>query len=89
MPWAAIATAGARYRSLPANRSVQTEHDGSRAVLNIGAARQTSVDLVLHEPLRVGLPKGPSEPVREIRLYADDPSALVARVRHHLATPAC
>lgn len=88
VPWAAIATVGARYRSLPSNRSVQTEHEESGAVLNIGAGRQTSVDLVLREPLRVGLPKGQSEPVREIRIYADDPAALVARVRQHLATPA-
>jgi hypothetical protein len=88
VPWAAIATAGARYRSLPSSRAVQVEHDESEAILNIGAAKQTSVDLVLREPLSVRLPRGPSEPVHAIRLYADDPAALVARVRRHLATPA-
>ncbi|NES14172.1 hypothetical protein G3554_17755 [Micromonospora sp. PPF5-17] len=88
VPWAAIATAGARYRSLPSSRSVQVEHDESGAILHVGAAKQTSVDLVLREPLKVGLRQGVSEPVREIRIYADDPSALVARVRRHLPTPA-
>jgi len=39
---------------------------------------------VLREPLSVRLPKGPSEPVREIRLYADDPTALVEHARRHL-----
>lgn len=88
VPWAAIATAGARYRSLPSNRSVQLEHVPAGTILNIGAGKQTSVDLVLREPLRVGLPAGPSEPVRELRLYADDPAALVVRIRQHLAAPA-
>lgn len=85
VPWAVIATASARYRSLPSSRAVQVEHDESGAILNIGTGKQTSVDLVLREPLSVRLPKGPSEPVREIRIYADDPQALIARAREHLA----
>lgn len=84
VPWAAIATAGARYRSLPSSRAVQLEHAESGTILNIGAAKQTSVDLLLREPITVRLPKGPSEPVREIRLYADDPQALIAHTRRRL-----
>lgn len=85
VPWTAVATVGARYRSLPSSRAVQVEHDDAATILNVGAGRQTSVDVVLREPLSVALPKGPSEPVTEIRLYADDPAALVARARQHLA----
>jgi hypothetical protein len=88
VPWSAIATAGARYRSLPSSRAIQVEHDESGTILNVGVAKQTSVDLVLREPITVRLPKGPTEPVREIRIYADDPAALVARAREHLAAPA-
>ncbi|MFG2053784.1 hypothetical protein ACGFI9_07095 [Micromonospora sp. NPDC048930] len=84
VPWAAIATVSARYRSLPSSRAVQVTQDEGATILNIGAAKQTSVDLVLREPLSVRLPKGPSEPVHEIRLYADDPAALITRTRQHL-----
>ncbi|MCW3842094.1 hypothetical protein ONA70_18505 [Micromonospora yasonensis] len=89
VPWAAVASVGGRYRSLTSGRSVQVENDESGTILNVGVGRQTSVDLVLREPFSVRLPNGPSEPVTQIRLYADDPSALVARVRQHLPTPAC
>ncbi|WP_243709782.1 hypothetical protein [Micromonospora sp. 15K316] len=88
VPWAAIASADARYRSLPSSRAVQVEHGDSGPILNVAAAKQTSVDLVLREPLSVRLPKGPSEPVREIRLYADDPAALVDHARRQLAAHA-
>ncbi|WP_233562871.1 hypothetical protein [Micromonospora musae] len=88
VPWTAIATAGARYRSLPSSRAVQVERDESGAILSVAAAKQTSVDLVLREPISVRLPKGPSEPVREIRLYADDPAALISHARRQLAAHA-
>ncbi|MEV0155272.1 hypothetical protein AB0H57_16230 [Micromonospora sp. NPDC050686] len=80
LPWSAVATVAARYRSLPSSRAVQVEDD----ILNISAGSQTSVDVVLCAPLQVPLPTGPSRPVREIRLYADDPKALVARARRQL-----
>ncbi|MEU2612516.1 PH domain-containing protein [Micromonospora sp. NPDC007271] len=85
VPWAAIARVDARYRSLPSGRSVQIEPDEAGMVLNVATGKQTSVDVVLREPLSVRLPNGPSRPVHEIRLYADDPAALVARAREHLA----
>ncbi|MDZ5441807.1 PH domain-containing protein [Micromonospora sp. 4G57] len=84
VPWTAVARVDARYRSLPSSRAIQVEHDDGATILNMGAASQTSVDLVLREPLSVPLPKGPSEPVTEIRLYADEPQALVALARRHL-----
>ena len=85
VPWTAVARVGARYRSLPSSRTIQLEHDDAASILNVVTGTQTSVDVVLREPLSVPLPKGPSEPVTEIRLYADDPAALVARAREHLA----
>ncbi|GAB3337250.1 hypothetical protein RMN56_08275 [Micromonospora halotolerans] len=83
VPWAAVDRVEARYRSLPSSRGVQYDPEDP-AVLNLGVGSQTAIDVVLREPLSVRLPKGPSEPVREIRLYADDPKALVARARRHL-----
>ncbi|WP_231929679.1 hypothetical protein [Micromonospora inositola] len=84
VPWTAVATIGARYRSLPSSRAIQVEQDDAVTILNVGTGSQTSVDVVLREPLSVPLPKGPSGPVTAIRLYADDPEALVARARQHL-----
>ncbi|MET8832614.1 hypothetical protein ABZV78_01665 [Micromonospora sp. NPDC004540] len=87
VPWDAVARVDARYRSLPGSRSVQLERDEAGTVLNVVTGKQTSVDLVLRRPLPVRLPGGPSEPVREIRLYADDPDALVKLARRHLPAP--
>ncbi|MFD2766800.1 hypothetical protein [Micromonospora eburnea] len=85
VPWSAVARVEHRYRSLPSSRAVQVEQADTGTILNIGAGSQTSVDVVLREPLSVRLPKGPSGPVHEVRLYADEPAALVARAREHLA----
>ncbi|MEU4481640.1 hypothetical protein AB0F68_26785 [Micromonospora sp. NPDC023966] len=83
IPWSAVTRVEAHYRSLPSSRAVQYDPEDP-AVLNLGVGSQTAVDVVLREPLSVRLPKGPSEPVREIRLYADDPKALVTRARRHV-----
>lgn len=85
LPWTAVARVEARYRSLPSSRTVQLEPDAAGVVLNVATGKQTSVDVVLDEPISVPLHTGPSGLVREIRLYADDPTALVAAARRHLA----
>ncbi|MEV0809165.1 hypothetical protein [Micromonospora sp. NPDC050200] len=84
LPWTAVAAVAARYRSLPSSRTVQVEQGDAGPILHVATGSQTSVDVVLREPLTVALPKGPSAPVSEIRLYADDPDALVALARRHL-----
>lgn len=85
LPWEAVASVRARYRSLPTSRAVQFERIDDEVILNVGAAKQTSVDLLLRRPTSIPLPAGPSEPVTELRFYADDPDALVARVQNDLA----
>jgi len=74
IPWDAIASVGHRYRSLPSSKGIQVED----SVLNLGTGGQTSVDVTLREPLTLPVHK---DPVREVRFYADDPKALVARAR--------
>jgi hypothetical protein len=88
VPWSAIAEVRHRYRSLPSSRAVQLEPTDSGLVVNISTGSQTSVDVILREPTSLRLPKGPTEPARELRFYADDPNALVARAREHLTATA-
>jgi hypothetical protein len=71
--WDDVESVGKRYRSLDSNKSVQFEQDGERRVMNVGVGKQTSVDVRLRRPMTFPLPNGPSEPVDEVRLYADDP----------------
>jgi hypothetical protein len=87
VPWQAVATVAARYRSLPSGRTVQVEGDPGR-VLSIAAMSQTSVDVTLRTPTALGLRGGPSEPVTELRFYADQPDALVAHARRLLSAEA-
>ncbi|GAB1645869.1 hypothetical protein [Krasilnikovia sp. MM14-A1259] len=88
VPWDAVASARGRYRSLPSSRTVHLEEDASGTVLSIGAGRQTSVDLVLRQPVAFDLPSGRAENVTEVRLYADQPDALVALARRNAPDPA-
>lgn len=49
-------------------------------------AKQTTVDLVLRGPtVFEDLPRHGDDPVRELRIYADDPAELVADIRGILA----
>lgn len=84
LPWTAVAAVAPRYRSLPSSRAVQIEEGDAGPILHLSAGSQTSVDVLLREPLSLALPKGPSAPVSEVRLYADEPDALVAAARRHL-----
>ncbi|MFG1674195.1 PH domain-containing protein [Micromonospora sp. NPDC049282] len=83
IPWTAVAGVSVRRRSLPSSRAYRYDEDDP-TVLNLGVGSQTAIDVTLREPLTVPLPNGPSAPVREIRMYADDPTALVDRARRHL-----
>jgi hypothetical protein len=79
IPWDAVATVRARTRSLSSSRAVQVDDH----VLSVVALSQTNVDVVLRGPTTLPVPKF-GEPVTEVRLYADDAAALVARAGRHL-----
>lgn len=85
VPWDAVAAVRSRYRSLPASHTVQVERNGDELALNVGTGGQTNIDVVFHRPTVVTVPKGPREPATHLRFYADDPDALTARAREHLA----
>ncbi|GID28532.1 hypothetical protein [Paractinoplanes brasiliensis] len=80
VPWADVESIGKRYRSMPSSRAAQFE-DGA---LHIVVGSQTSIDVRLRRPLAFDVPRGPSEPVSELRLYADDADGLVRAARTHL-----
>ena len=79
--WDDIDSVGKAYRSMPSGKSVQIEDDHGRRVLHIVVGSQTSVDVRLRRPVTIALPQGESEPVDEVRLYADDPDAFVREAR--------
>ena len=83
--WADVDKVTKSYRSLPSGKSVQVEQHGDRTVLNIATGRQTSVDVRLRRPVVFALPKGPSDPADELRLYADDPDGFVRACRQAAA----
>jgi hypothetical protein len=77
LPWADVEAVSKRYRTMPSSKSVQIEDEA----LHLPAASQTSVDVRLVRPMTFHLPKGETEPVREVRLYADDPDGFVRQAR--------
>jgi len=81
VPWDHIAAIRKRYNTLPMGRTVRVE-DGA---LHVAVSNQTSVDVVLREPTVFAPSKG--EHVREVRIHADDPDALVRRVRQMVILP--
>ena len=86
VPWENIETVSKRYRSMPSGKSVQVEKVGDRRVLHIVVASQTSVDVRLRRPATFALPKGQTEPVDELRLYADDTDGFLRKARGMSAT---
>lgn len=87
VPWTAVEAVRKRDRSREKGRALQV--DGS--VLHTVVMKYTNVDVALREPVTVRPRRGVFRPVgdpvtvTEIRLYADDPDALVACARERLA----
>ncbi|MFC4019260.1 hypothetical protein ACFOW4_15110 [Micromonospora sp. GCM10011542] len=81
VPWQDIEAISKRHRSLPSSRSVQIEEEGERRVLHVVVGSQTSVDVRLRRPTIFDLPQGPTEPIDELRLYADDPDGFLRSAR--------
>jgi len=70
--WDDIESVRKAYRSVATNKAVQFEQDGERRILNVGVGKQTSLDVRLRHPMALPLRDGMSDPVDEIRFYADD-----------------
>jgi Bacterial PH domain len=85
IPWAAVASVRSRNRPVE-GKGVQIERTETAVIAQVGVMKQTAVDLVLREPTVVALPQADGEPVTEVRLYVDDPDALVRRAKRHLDT---
>ena len=85
VPWEAVAAVRSRNRPV-AGKGVQIERSQTGLVAQLGVMKQTTVDVVLREPTVIALPQTDGEPVTEVRLYVDDPDALVRRAKRHLDT---
>jgi hypothetical protein len=79
--WDQIAAVRYRLRSLEGMRNVQVHDEGGALALSIGVGSQTNVDLVLREPAVLPVPRTAGKPVTQLRICADDPRGLVARLR--------
>jgi hypothetical protein len=82
VPWEAIAGISNRMRDHKGTRTVQFE----QSVLAVGVSSQTNVAVALHAPLVLPVRQTGGEPVTEIRIYADDPKALIASAARKRST---
>lgn len=82
VPLDSIAGVQHRRRSPPTSRGLQIEDAGAEtgAIVSVVVAGQTNVDVLLHRPTPLVLPRG-CQLVGRVSLFADDPSALTARLR--------
>lgn len=87
VPWDAVATVGVRERSRDTSKALQVDRSEQAVVLNVVMGSRTDVDVRLRRPLLVPV-RGAEESVTEIRMYADEPRALVAAAREHLSPAA-
>ncbi|MGY1603843.1 PH domain-containing protein [Geodermatophilus sp. SYSU D00815] len=86
--WEDVAAVRQRMRSLEGMRNVQVAGEGADRVLSVGVGSQTNVDVELREPLVLPVRRTEGRPVAVVRLYADDPKALAARLRAELSARA-
>lgn len=84
LPWSAIESVTLRRRSYASGRKVQLERQNETTALNVPISSTTNVEFLLNEPATVRLPNGALEHVTALRIYADQPKALVSRAREHL-----
>ncbi|MBL7498361.1 hypothetical protein I6A84_39990 [Frankia sp. CNm7] len=78
--WDALATAETRRRDRGGSRALQLEEGPDGTVLHVVIGGRTNIDLALRHPLELALPQG-RRTVSTLRLWADDPVALVTRAQ--------
>ncbi len=92
VPWEEIAAARVRRRSVEGSRTVVVEETGGRRAVSVAVVSSTQVDVEFRTPLVLPLARTGGRPVDALRLAADDPAALVRRLRRgiadHAAAPA-
>lgn len=71
-----------RFSSPEKQPQISTDEDGSR-VLHLHTQNETTVQIRLHHPVTVRLPRG-AQTVSRIELFADEPAAFVEEARRHL-----
>ncbi|MFC3504680.1 PH domain-containing protein [Micromonospora krabiensis] len=85
VPWSAVDTLRVHRRSMPPEGQTQVERTATGATLSLGLASQTSIDVLLREPIEVPVRKARGVAVTELRFHADDPEALVEAAQQRLA----
>ena len=85
VPWEAIAAVRVRRRSVEGSRTVVVHEEGGRRAVSVAVVASTQVDVELRTPLVLPLARTGGRPVDGVRLAADDPAALVRRLRAGVA----
>ncbi|MFI6262215.1 PH domain-containing protein [Micromonospora sp. NPDC051006] len=85
IPWSAVETLRVHRRSMLPEGQTQVEPNATGVTLMLGLGSQTSIDVLLREPIEVPVRKARGAAVTELRFHADDPEALVAAARARLA----
>jgi hypothetical protein len=80
IPRQAIAEVRTRTRSLPSGKTIQYD-EKDPGIAHITMSSQTNVDIVLREPTVLAIPKSDGRPLTEVRIFADDPAAMVKYLR--------
>lgn len=84
IPWDAIASVTTRRHSVPTRRPhVEVRRSDNETRLNVPVLKQTKIDVELHQPTTIKLPKH-TQQITELRFYADDPRAFVTSARKRL-----
>ena len=81
VPWEEIAAVRVRRRSVEGSRTVVVAEERGRRAVSVAVVASTQVDVELRTPLVLPLARTGGQPVGELRLAADDPAALVRRLR--------
>jgi hypothetical protein len=87
VPWAEIESVRRRRRPYEGSRSIRPLGEGDDRVLAVVVGSQTTVDVELRRPLPLLAWRGDTEPVTQLRIFADDDGGLAARLRDGLERP--
>ena len=86
VPWDVVEQVRPHKRTLSGTRTVEYEPgQDANGIVHIAVSSMTNVEIVLHRPIPVAVPKLGEKSVTVVRCYADDPAAFIARARERLA----
>lgn len=88
IPWDDIESVQLQKRTLTGTKTVQVSGDSHELVAHVAQASATNVAIELCHPMKLPLPKHPTENFCHLHLYTENPTAMINYIREFITREA-